>query len=393
MSSTELVEVTNAVAEFDRVGAGLADLRAKYANVVFEVTTAKGMNEARLARAAIREPRYEIERIRKSAKAPLLALGKKLDSEAARITRELEELEVPISDAITTEETRKEAERAAKVAAELARVEALQDRVAELRGNRTLSAMSGSALIAEHISDLEAIPVDVGFEEFQQAAEDAKASGLSWLRQVHEAAVAHETEQARIIAEREELARHRADAARRDAEDRARREAEERAARKAREDEEARAAEQRRIQRELQDREDAQRRKVLADQEAAAKAARDAEAARQKQEREAHEAQLRAEREQQELAARVERDRIAEENRQAAAARKADEDRLAADRAELDRQQAALRKAQEPAPVPTRMRPKADDLVAAVAGHFKVTPEVALRWLRSTDFSKSQDAA
>ena len=111
--STELTEVTKAVAEFDRVGAGLAELRKQYGNVVYDVTTTAGMNDAKVARAAIREPRYEIERIRKAAKAPILALGKKLDTEAARITSELEKLERPIDGAIKAEEDRKEAEKQA----------------------------------------------------------------------------------------------------------------------------------------------------------------------------------------------------------------------------------------------------------------------------------------
>ena len=88
--STAVVEVQNAVAEFDKVAAGLAELKGKYAGVVFDVTTTKGMDEAKAARAAIREPRYEIERVRKAAKAPILKLGKELDDRAkaiAHVTR------------------------------------------------------------------------------------------------------------------------------------------------------------------------------------------------------------------------------------------------------------------------------------------------------------------
>ena len=47
--STELTEVTNAVAEFDRVSAGIAALRKKYSGIVYEVTTAPGMADAKAA--------------------------------------------------------------------------------------------------------------------------------------------------------------------------------------------------------------------------------------------------------------------------------------------------------------------------------------------------------
>jgi len=107
-------------------------------------------------------------------------------------------------------DTIKERERQAKVEAELKRQADIQARIAELRGCQTLSPTNGSVLIAEHIADLEAIPVDESFDEFRQSADDAKTAALARLRALHAAAVAHEAEQARIIAERAELAALRA---------------------------------------------------------------------------------------------------------------------------------------------------------------------------------------
>jgi hypothetical protein len=104
----------------------------------------------------------------------------------------------------------REAERLAAVAAEEQRVEALEERVAELRGNRMLSPTSGSNLIGQHIEDVERITVDDSFQEYRNQAEEAKAVGLAWLRELHAAAVAHEAEQARIKAEREDLEKQRA---------------------------------------------------------------------------------------------------------------------------------------------------------------------------------------
>lgn len=275
--STELDQVTMAVTAINKVEAGLAALREQYAGVVFGVDTTEGMEAAKEARRAVREPRLDVERIRKAAKAPLLALGKRLDSEAARITAELEKIEDPIHLQIKHEEDRKEAEKQARIAAELARVAAIQERIEELRGCQTLTPTSGSKLISEHISDLERIPVDDSFAEFRPRAEDAKVAGLARLTALLATALAFEAEQDRIRLERAELARLRAEQAERD-----------------------------RLAREEQARKDAEAAAERARLEAVAKAERDAEAARQAE------------------ANRIERERIAEEDKRLAAQRAAD---------------------------------------------------------------------
>lgn len=334
--------VSTALAEFSAVEAGLQALRQQYAGVVYDVTTTDGMQSAKAARLAIREPRYEVERIRKAAKAPIIALGKTLDADAARITAELEKIENPIDQQIKLEEARKEREREAKIAAEAARVGSIQQRIAELRGCQVLTPASGSDLIGQHIADLEAIPVDESFEEFYQQALDAKTGGLARLSALHTSALAHEAEQARIKAEREELARLRAEQEARDRVERERIAAEEREAKKARE-------------------------------------AADREAAEQ---------------------IRIEREKLAEERRQQDAATAAENARLAAERAELTRQQeaeAARRKAEQREALEREeagqrerkrleavtARPTDAQIIECVAAHFGVTPATAAGWLAS----------
>lgn len=338
--STNIEQVQTALTEFSKVEAGLAALRQQYAGVVYDVSTSDGMADAKAARLALREPRYEIERIRKSAKAPILALGKQLDADAARITAEIEKIESPIDQQIKAEEARKEAEKQAKIAAEAARVQDIQERIAELRGCPILTAASGSKLIAQHLADLSSLPVDESFAEFRQQAEDAKAAGLARLGSLHQAALTHEAEQARIEAERAELARLRAEQAERDRVERERIAAEERAAREARE---------------------------KADREAAEKL---------RQEREA----LAVERRKQEAEAAAERERIESERREQAAAAAEEAEKLARERAELERQQEELRQAKQPPPAPVS-RPTDAEIIEAVAGHFGVTAEVAAGWL------------
>jgi hypothetical protein len=338
--STELETVSKALTDINAVSTGIADLKSQYGGVVYEVVTTVGMDEAKAARLAIRTPRYEVERIRKAAKAPLLALGKKLDAEAARIESELLKIESPIDQQIKAEEARKEAERQAKIDAELKRVADLQERITMVRGDQTLSASSGAAVIAKHIIAMEAVTVDESFQELQQQAQDAKDAGLSRLKSIHAAAIAHEAEQARINAEREELARHRAAQAARDAE---------------------------------------------------ANAARDAEAAKQA-------AQLKKEREEHEATAKAARQRIADENEAAQKLRDEEEAKLAAVRAEVARQQEELRKAQEP-PKPAVTRrgiavkpPSAAELIEVLAKHYKAHPDTIIDWLRQVDFSQVKAA-
>lgn len=332
--NTDLQIIERALVEFSAVEAGLAVLRNDYQNVVYDVATTAGMADAKAARLTLREPRYEIERIRKSAKAPLLALGKKLDSDAARITAEIEKLEGPIDAQIKAEEARKEAEKQAKIEAEQKRVADIHDRIEELRGCQTLTPASGSRLISEHISDLEALPVDDTFAEFRQQAEDAKAAGLARLNALCDAAVAHEQEQDRIKAERAELERLRAEQAKRDAEERAKLAAE--------------AEEQRKAQ-----------------------AERDAEAA----------AELRKERE-----------KIAAEQAAQKAILDAEQARLDADRAEVERQQKAIRDAEAAreaaakaaaAKAKAQERPTDAEIIKVIASHFGVTETTAASWVAS----------
>ncbi len=382
MSVTELVEVQKAVAEFDRVGAGIKALQEKYSGVLYDVMTTAGMKDAKSARAAVREPRYEIERIRKDAKAPILALGKKLDTEAKRITEELLAIENPIALQIEAEEARKEAEKQAAIAAEMQRVAALQERIAELRGNPVLSASDSSILISDHIQDLEEILVDETFAEFREQAEVTKAAGLTRLRELHAAAITHEVEQARLKAEREELAKLRAEQAERDRLGRARLAEEERqrAEQRAREEAEAKAireAEQAALRkaREAFETQAKAERERIAEEERQARIAREAEARRQDEELQRRRAeQERLDREAEERL-RLESERIVAEERA-----------LVEQRAAFAREQEAARQAQEPEHVVLSGIPSASDIVEVLAIHYDESPETIIDWLRGMDF-------
>lgn len=242
----ELRKVEGAIAEIGSVGAGIAALREKFAGVTFNVTTPVGMDEAKAARQEIRQPRYQVERIRKAAKAPILEMGRALDREAGRIESELLAIESPIDQAITAEEERIENERQAKVEAERQRIEGIQARIQRIRD--AANALHGLTIdqLERRIAGLEALEVNADFGEFQQNAEDARIASLSLLKTQLERAKEFAAEQERVRLEREELARQRAEQARLDAEAKAKREAEQAELDRQRQEQEARDAELRR---------------------------------------------------------------------------------------------------------------------------------------------------
>ena len=122
------------IVEYRATDAALADLRQKYEAVVYDVTTGKGMEQAKKARAELREYRVALEKTRVEIKAPALQRCREIDSEARRITAELESLECPIDDQIKAEEHRKQLEKEERERQERARQEALQKWFADVRG-------------------------------------------------------------------------------------------------------------------------------------------------------------------------------------------------------------------------------------------------------------------
>ena len=212
--SADLEKVGAALTEYSKVDAGLAELRKTYGAVIYDVKTAAGMDAARKARLAVREPRYRVEEIRKSAKAPLLALGKQIDGEAKRITAALLEIETPIDEQIRAEETRRETERKAKEDAERARVLAIQTKLAKLQSlPEAYTSALAPAKLAEIITQLEA-GLTFDYQEFADAAEALRQAALVALRRAHVEAIEREereaADQAARAAEEARLAAERA---------------------------------------------------------------------------------------------------------------------------------------------------------------------------------------
>ena len=101
----------SALTEYNPTEAALADLRQRYADVAFDLTTTKGDKEARAARKELVTLRTSLEAKRKELKAPALERAKLIDTEAKRIEAAILELEEPIDAQIKADEARRERER------------------------------------------------------------------------------------------------------------------------------------------------------------------------------------------------------------------------------------------------------------------------------------------
>lgn len=293
------------IVEYSQVTAGLAELRQRFGNVAFDLTTTKGDKEARSARLELVRLRTSLEAKRKELKAPALERSRLIDDEAKRITSAILELETPIDQQIQAAEQKREAERQAKIEAERQRVAAIRARIDSITSVALRAVGKPAAEVEAKIKLLVGITIGPDFAEFKAEAEAAHADTLGKLRDMHAAALAAEAEAARLAAERAELERLRAEQEERERVER-----------------ERMAAEQARIA--AEQRAEAERLEALA---------------REQRERlAAEEAAAKAEREKADRAAAAER---AEQDRIAAEARAAEQRRIDEQAAELRRQQEA----------------------------------------------------
>lgn len=337
--------VQDTLAEFDTVNAGVAELERRYGNVVFAVQTKQGMADAKEARRIIREPRYAVDKAAKAAKDPLNELKRNIDQRASIITDRLLAIETPIHEQIRREEERVAAEKAAAEEAARQKAEAIQFAINGIHATPVAMLGKPSAEVMDAIEALEGWEITA--DEFGDRAGEAlqaKTSALAALRATYDNRVQQEQEAARMAAEREELARLRAE---REAAEKAERE-------KAEREELARLqAERREQERREQEQALAAEREELARQQAAV-AAQAAELERQRKELEASKAVP------------------------------------AADAAILNATAATLVLATDTTVIPLtqtpkKSRPTDDEIINALAIHFRVHESKVIEWLQDMD--------
>ena len=215
-----------ALARFSKTETDLKTLAAKYRDVAFDVTTPKGMAEAKAARLELRESgRYAVQRIRDATKTEANELKRVIEDKADALIGLVKPVEDAIDAQITAEEERKAAEKAAREAAEAAERERLaaieRERIATHEAGLAkirayLSRCEGieSSRIATGIGMLSAVVIGDDWQEFKGRAEEAKAQTLAAMQSLHDATQAREQEATRLEQQRIENERQAAENAR-----------------------------------------------------------------------------------------------------------------------------------------------------------------------------------
>ena len=206
------------IVEYTKTEAALADLRARYKGIAFDLTTTRGDKEARAARLELVTLRTSLEKKRKAFKSPAIEFGKKIDAEAQRITAEIEALEKPIDEQIRADEARREAEKEAKRQAEAARVEKHLAAIAKIRNYAALAQGLPSERLAKGVDALESMAFGDECEDHKPQYEAARDETLATVRKMHADTLAREEEAARLEAQRQEQERVAAELAAQQAE-------------------------------------------------------------------------------------------------------------------------------------------------------------------------------
>jgi hypothetical protein len=171
MSKTEVIS-------YSVTDSAIAAMKKEYMPlVVKDANDKEGREACHKAQMAVREKRIEVEERRKELKADALAYGKKVDSEAARISTQLEEIEAHLKaqkEIVDNEEKRLKAERDRKDKEELDR------RISLMQSFKAVFSISELALMTE---DAFSIRLATARTEFE-AAEKKRLDDEEELRQL-----------------------------------------------------------------------------------------------------------------------------------------------------------------------------------------------------------------
>lgn len=88
--------INTGLSEFDKIQAGLAELRKRHENVVYDFSNDDQAKQGKEAIKEVSDVRHAVERHRKAAKAPVLNLGRNIDEKAKQLTEAILVLETPL---------------------------------------------------------------------------------------------------------------------------------------------------------------------------------------------------------------------------------------------------------------------------------------------------------
>lgn len=171
------------IAQFQETEAGLQAMADRYRNVVYDVTTPKGMKEAIAARAELRDDgRRLLTRTAAKVKADVNELKEVMGTEVERLIAIVKPVEDAIDAQIKVEEKRKADEKAERDRKETERVEGHRSNIEKLRSyvvraeGQPLDAIKGA------IETLCALTFGEEWQEFAQEAQAARDNTVAALR-------------------------------------------------------------------------------------------------------------------------------------------------------------------------------------------------------------------
>lgn len=171
------------IAQFKEAEAGLQAMADRYRDVVYDVTTTKGMKEAIAARAELRDDgRRMLTRTEKKVKDDVNELKQVMSAEVERLIAIVKPVEDAIDAQIKVEETRKATEKAERERKETERIAAHQANIAQLRGYVARAEGQPLAAIQGAIVALNELTFGEEWEEFAQAAGEARDATVTALQ-------------------------------------------------------------------------------------------------------------------------------------------------------------------------------------------------------------------
>ncbi|MBV7457352.1 hypothetical protein KW843_22925 [Acidovorax sp. sif1233] len=171
------------LAQFKDTEAGLQAMADKYRNVVYDVTTTKGMNEAKAARAELRDDgRLAITRAEKKVKADVAELKEVMGTEVERLVAIVKPVEESIDAQIKVEEKRKLDEKADRERKEAERVDAHRTNIEQLRAYVAQAEGQPLEIINGAIEKLLEMTFGQEWEEFAQQAQAERDNTVAGLR-------------------------------------------------------------------------------------------------------------------------------------------------------------------------------------------------------------------
>lgn len=201
--TTDAASYVGIITEYSPVDAAIAELRERYAGVVFPVDTKAGMKDAKEVRQKLVKLRTGLEALRKEIKEPALRRTQAIDAEAKSITSAIRAIEEPIDAQIKAEEARIEAEKAAKAA----KLSEIQSKIDGIRGLPLAVAGCTSDEIAAERDALDAFePLEEVFGELLADCIEAKRECILALCDLYDRVLAQEVAAAAVQAEAERIA-------------------------------------------------------------------------------------------------------------------------------------------------------------------------------------------